>query len=98
MSDLIVPTALEQGPDATSYTFGLRFERKEVPKLRLWADRVKMGDATGGAELYERAADAADRGEPLIVEAAYPAEVIALAEGFVVLGLERPEIIDYNDR
>lgn len=79
--------------------FGLRFKRGEALLLRLLASRVRSGElGNEGAQLYDDAAEATERGEALIVLCEYPVEIEAMAAGFVAAGFERPAIEDLNPR
>lgn len=73
---------------------GLRFDRSQAPKLRDLSVRVRAADLRAGqrVELYDKAADAAEKGEPLIVACTKPEEALRMAAIFTVLGIETPAI------
>jgi hypothetical protein len=93
------PPAPELAPTPTTLNFGLRFRRGDALVLRLLEDRVRSGElGDAGAQLYADAAAATERGEALHVVCVVPEEIHAMAEGFVVVGCQRPEIEDWNRR
>lgn len=83
-------------PKPETYKIGLRFGKKEAPKLRALADRVKAADLTGDVSCFEQAAIAADIGEPLVVTCTDVEEAHQLVAGYILNGIERPAIEELN--
>jgi len=85
-------------------TVGLRFQRKDAALLRLLAERVRLlelgerdtqGKPVAGIVspmVFESAAVAAERGEPLVVQAENLDEVLAMANGYSLQGVSLPVI------
>lgn len=83
MSDLTVPPMV----------MGLRFRKSQARVLRNIAEWARANDLPGvDATLYDKAAESAAAGEPLVVHCENREEVEGMAAGFVLLGVARPEI------
>lgn len=83
-------------PQPVANKCGLRFERSEAKKLRDIRDRAKSADLMAEVELYEKAAEATERGEPLIVHFDEIEEVAAMVGMFVLFGIKQPTIEELN--
>jgi hypothetical protein len=86
---------LLQPPD--TITVGLRFLRRDAPRLRQLADRMRLQDLRGfdlGA--FDQAADAAEQGVPLMVIASSKAEIEQIADAYPMYGVTRPAIDEFN--
>lgn len=73
--------------------FGLRFDRRDATHLAGLALRVKAGEMTGervGGFIH--AAEAAETGEPLIIQCMTADEAEQMAARFVALGVRRPAV------
>lgn len=76
-----------------THRIGLRFRRSQARTLRNIADRVRASELPNHhAALFDKAADAARTGEPLIVVCVDPLEAVALADGFTQYGVVRPVV------
>lgn len=84
----------EQAPQSTEITMGLRFRRGQARVIRNLADRLKPQGpkATAHVELFEKAAESAEEGVPLIVRCSHPAEATEMADLFTLYGLGRPAV------
>lgn len=71
---------------------GLRFDRSEAGLLRWLAGRVQASELPGPAGGFLKAAEAADTGEPLILQVNDPSEAQRMASRFVALGVRRPAV------
>lgn len=71
---------------------GLRFDRSEAGLLRFLAERVRANELPGPAGGLLYAAEAADTGEPLILQVTDPVEAQQMASRFVALGVKRPAV------
>ena len=73
---------------------GLRFDRRDVPRFREWAGRVRNGELGPDASVntFEQAARAAESGEVLEVFCSEPIEVVQLAASYTVMGFRQPVI------
>jgi hypothetical protein len=72
---------------------GLRFARRDAPRLRHFADMVRRGELRGDLATYASAASSAEAGEPLIVQCQNLAEAITMAGLYVtVTGITHPAI------
>jgi hypothetical protein len=72
---------------------GLRFERKDARRLREHAAHLRTLEAPGEfLSLFEKAADAAEHGEPMILVASSRLEIEQTAIGFTQFGVERPVV------
>jgi hypothetical protein len=72
----------------------LRFDRKEAPMLRAWADAV---EAEGGnPSIFNAAAESAERDDPLELHGFSKQDVEQVAQEFVQIGLDRPAIDELN--
>lgn len=71
---------------------GLRFDRSEAGLLRFLASRVQAREAPGPVGGFLSAAEAAETGEPLILQVTDPAEAQQMASRFVALGVKRPAV------
>lgn len=71
---------------------GLRFSKSQARVLNAIAARAKTKDLKADVTLFEKAADSAKKGEPLIVGCNSVDEVKRMAEGFVLLGVKRPTL------
>lgn len=80
--------------DATAETlrFGLRFKRTDELLLNRLAERVRSGEIDGEVDVFEQAALAARTGEPLVAHCTKPEEILAMAAGYVLNGLDQPAI------
>ena len=80
-------------------TLGLRFRRSQARLLRDLAERAKVNELPGAVSLFAQAADAARKGEPLIVGGSSVDEIRALADGFTIYGVAAPtvELLDAAD-
>lgn len=77
---------------------GLRFRRSQTRLLRNLVDHLEATNLPGvDISLYEKAREAAEAGEPLIVHCESREEVEAMAAGFVAVGVGRPEIDELTD-
>lgn len=76
---------------AEAINFGLRFKRTDELLLNRLAERVRTGDLLGDVDTFEQAALAAQVGEPLQVRCT-PTEIVLIAAGYVVHGLDQPAI------
>ncbi len=72
--------------------FALRFACKDAPFLQSLARQVRSGERRGAVGGLAAAADAAHKGEPLIIQCSTPEEAQQQAEHFVLLGCVRPEV------
>lgn len=81
-----------------AFEVGFRFRRWDARTLRQLAERAKVRDLHEATALFDRAAIAAEVGEPLIVKATSAEEAIALAQGFSAYGVEPPIIEDFKNR
>lgn len=72
---------------------GLRFTRTDGRRLREIADRL-MAERPEGVDIsiFDKAADSAERDEPLQVLASNREEVELMAHGFTFYGVQRPAI------
>lgn len=70
----------------------MRFDRSEAQRLRSLARRVRRHELPDTVSGFEHAADAAETGEPLILECESPLEAEQFAVRFVVLGVKRPAV------
>lgn len=76
---------------------GLRFRRRQAPALRILAHRVRSAEIPNQhAGLFQGAADAAEKGEPLVIRCTQPVEAVLIAQGFANFGLRPPTIEDLN--
>lgn len=72
---------------------GLRFSKHDALLLRARANAVRNDELHGhGVSVFEMAADAAEKGEPLMVEYEDPAEVVAMAQAYIQHGCSPPAI------
>lgn len=71
---------------------GLRFSRSQARVLRNLAEWCKANGVPGDVTLYERAAESAEDGEPLVVHCNDPSEVEQMQAAFVTIGIKRPTI------
>jgi hypothetical protein len=73
---------------------GLRFDRRDAPRLHHLADRVRAGDLDQQAvNTFEHAAQAAETGEPLIVVCEHSAqEALLMAAGYAQYGVTHPAV------
>jgi len=71
---------------------GLRFRKSQARVLRELANRAKARELPGAVSLFEKAAEAAASGEPLIVACSTPEEAVAMAAGFSQYGVVTPTI------
>lgn len=74
--------------------FGLRFSRRQAGRLRATAHVARQ--CGKDAEVFDRAAESAERGEPLEVLCVSRDEAEQIAAVFVLGGFERPVIDDLN--
>lgn len=82
-----------------SLVMGLRFRKSQRRALRKLADDVGSLNLPGvDASLFEKAAQAAAEGEPLLVHCDSREEVEAMAAQFVQLGVVRPTIDELTGR
>jgi len=98
MSPLIVPKR-EPMPQPDSIRMGLRFAKSQARTLRNIAEHLRTLDpATNVVDisLFDKAADSAAEGEPLIVMCSDPDEVREMAAVFVRLGVKEPDVEDLN--
>ncbi len=72
--------------------FGLRFACKDAPFLAALARQVRSGQRKGPVGGLAAAADAAETGEPLIIQCSTPQEAEQQAAHFVLLGVTRPAV------
>jgi len=80
-------------PLTANLMMGLRFRKSQARLLRYLADRAKARElAFGAVSLFEKAAEAASAGEPLIVICDRPEEAIAMAAGFGQYGVVPPTV------
>ncbi len=87
---------LEQNP---SLVMGLRFRKSQARVLRHLVDQLKATNLPGvDISLYEKAAEAARDGEPLLVHCDSREEVELMAAAFTRLGVARPEIDELAGR
>lgn len=71
----------------------LRFNRASARTLRNIAARIRAAELTGlTLSVFECAADAAETGEPLIVECGDPIEAQLMAAGYTQFGVAAPTI------
>lgn len=81
----------------TPYRFGLRFSKSQARVLSYIAMRIEMGElGNQHRKLFVDAADAARKGEPLIVHCSQPIEAVMMADGFTRFGVVRPDVEDLN--
>lgn len=74
-------------------TVGLRFERSDAITLRALAERGKSeGLHVDKISLFEKAAEDAAAGEPLLVACSSIEEALILADGFTLYGITRPTV------
>ena len=72
---------------------GLRFNHRDARLLRSLAARVQNGELHGQTlSGLQYAADAAETGEPLIIQCASPEEAEAMAARFILIGCHRPAV------
>lgn len=71
---------------------GLRFSKSQARVLRNLATWCRANGVPGDIALYDRAAESAEDGEPLVVHCNDPAEVEQMQAAFVTLGVKRPVI------
>jgi hypothetical protein len=71
---------------------GLRFQKSQARILRNLAERAKARELAGAVSLFEKAAEAAAAGEPLLVACTAPEEAVAMAAGFSQYGVVPPTI------
>lgn len=80
-------------PLTANLMMGLRFRKSQARLLRDLADRARAREIPFGAvSLFEKAAEAASAGEPLIVICERPEEAIAMAAGFGQFGILPPSV------
>lgn len=81
------------GPDTTTVKLGLRFRKGQARVLRAVSQQLASnGIRSEHTELFDKAADSAEAGEPLIVIARNRTEVELMAAGFAQFGCARPAI------
>lgn len=71
---------------------GLRFAKSQARVLRSIREQAEAKDVPGDLSLYEKAAESAEQGEPLVIHCTDPAEVEHMAAMLVALGVKRPAI------
>ena len=72
---------------------GLRFDRRDVRRLRALAAQVRNGELGGqAANVFDQAARAALLGEPLELHCTDPMEAVQMAVAYVRFGVTRPVI------
>lgn len=85
--------------DNPSLVMGLRFRKSQARTLRHLVEQLEQADLPAvDISLYEKAAQAARDGEPLLVHCESRDEVEAMAAGFARLGVVRPEIDELAGR
>jgi hypothetical protein len=78
-------------------TVGLRFHPTDARRLREIAQRIRAGElGKQHVGLFDKAADAAQTGEPLIVQCTDPVEAIVMADAFPSWGVGRPVVEELN--
>jgi hypothetical protein len=80
----------------STYSAALRFRRSAARTLRNLSERMR-GEPGIDTSLYDKAADSAEQGEPLVIRATSRAEVEELASAFPLVGVARPEIDELSD-
>lgn len=76
---------------------GLRFPRSQIRILRNIVEQLRVERPEGvDISLFEKAHDSAVEGEPLQVRCSTRDEIEAMAHGFTLWGLRRPEIDELN--
>jgi len=82
-----------------SLVMGLRFRKSQARMLRNLTDQLKERDLPGvDISLFEKAAQAAAAGEPLLVHCESREEVELMAAAFAQLGVARPQIDELAGR
>lgn len=71
---------------------GLRFTRSSARTLNNLAARVRAADLRSDATIFQAAADAAAKGEPMILECTDQAEAQLVAAGYAQYGVAVPTI------
>jgi hypothetical protein len=74
---------------------GLRFRRSDVARLRQIVEHYANVNGVD-VSLFDKAREATEHGEPLIVLCDTPEEALQMAFGFMPWGIERPVIEDLN--
>lgn len=77
---------------------GLRFRKGQAKVIEAIAQELRSTpaavNATEAIGLFDKAAEAARSGEPLIVKCRRPEEAQQMADDFVLYGLARPAVED----
>lgn len=77
----------------TEITMGLRFSRADLSRLKLYTQELRsQGADPESIGLFDKAYDAAESGEPLLVVCHDPSEGEQMAAGFVRHGFLRPAV------
>lgn len=78
---------------APEITFGLRFNRADLSRLKLYTVELRSrGADPEQIGLFDKALEAAENDEPLLVVCQHPGEVKQMAAGFVRHGFLEPTI------
>lgn len=79
-------------PKPTTLRVAMRFDRSDAPNLRAAADRAKIRDLQADVSTFDLAANAAERGEPLIFECDSLNEARTIAYGYSLHGCKIPTL------
>lgn len=71
---------------------GFRFWPPDAGLLRALAHRIEIGELPGAVSTFSLPAEAAERGEPLLVEADTMEEARTLAQSYSLYGVTPPAI------
>lgn len=84
---------------ADTHRLGLRFPTSDAPLLRDIAARLKEDRRPHeDISLFDKAADSAERAEPLIIVCNQPQDAVRIAHGFTRWGIQRPAIDELNGK
>ena len=81
---------MDAAPAPTTLRIAMRFDRADAANLRAAADRAKVRDLRADVSTFALAADAAERGEPLIFECDSIDEAQRIAFGYTLHGCRAP--------
>lgn len=77
---------------------GLRFDKRDAPRLHALADRVRQGEIPGDVATFEQAALAAGMDEPLVVHCTSAQQAHVMAALYVRLGVRQPVVHELSTR
>lgn len=88
----------ETAVEPVEFWMGLRFKRGDRRVLAALIDRAReQGPAAKDhLELFSKALDSLNDGEPLVVRCSAPSEAYEMAAAFSTYGLTQPEVQDFS--